>query len=265
MADVMVKKAGADGAAFILSGHAPSTTEESPLMVLTVFANHLPDAICEAAVEAIDRVTRPLTGRATAIRSIRESDLRGVTLQLLLANAADDPRLDNAERVAQAIAAYVAGAPRAGRPQRNELPGPTKARATELIELTQRHLAALQARRKDVSTNSPGSAAEALSELSDVLGSQLVAYIAGLRTTRLIRMWSEGAASPPEGVRDRVRIALFVARMIAEHEPRGTVQAWFMGLNPNLNDRSPATVLRDDPVLESAGAIASAARAFLAS
>jgi hypothetical protein len=46
---------------------------------------------------------------------------------------------------------------------------------------------------------------------------------------------------------------------LEQGEGRTTIQAWFCGMNPELNDQAPALVIRDDP-----GEVLLAARAFLA-
>jgi hypothetical protein len=47
------------------------------------------------------------------------------------------------------------------------------------------------------------------------------------------------------GVQQRLRLALQVALPIAEAAGPEVAQAWFQGLNPRLEDRSPARMLRD--------------------
>ena len=51
--------------------------------------------------------------------------------------------------------------------------------------------------------------------------------------------------------------------MIGERDSHEIAQAWFMGLNPQLNDRSPARLLREGALDEVGPEIIAAARAFV--
>ena len=101
-------------------------------------------------------------------------------------------------------------------------------------------------------------------ELADLLTPRLVAYIGGVRETRAVHQWAEGTREikSPE-VEDRLRFALQVAVLLAEHDSPRVVQAWFQGLNPHLEDRSPARLLREGDLVEVGPAVLGAARAFL--
>ena len=104
----------------------------------------------------------------------------------------------------------------------------------------------------------------AVKELRAVLTPRLVAYIGGVRETRAVHQWAEGTRDVKSGeVEDRLRFALQVALLLNEHDAPRVVQAWFQGLNPHLEDRSPARLLREGD-LEAAGPLVlGAARAFL--
>lgn len=105
-------------------------------------------------------------------------------------------------------------------------------------------------------------ASELTDGLRSILGAPLVAYIGGVRETRAVREWAEGSRRPSAAVVERLRLAYRAARLLERRESRGVVQAWFQGLNPQLQDESPAKVIREgDP--ESMGAtVLSAARNF---
>ncbi len=64
-------------------------------------------------------------------------------------------------------------------------------------------------------------------------------------------------------VEDRLRFALQVALLLSEHDAPRVVQAWFQGLNPHLEARSPARLLRDGDLDEVGPLVLAAARAFL--
>lgn len=122
-------------------------------------------------------------------------------------------------------------------------------------------------------TSSPGLAAyqesvtlefpQLVGQLRALLGAQLVAYLGGVRETRAVRQWAAGEREPSAAVVQRLRLAYQVAGLIAESRNSPAIlQAWFQGANPQLEDRSPARVLREYPVDEVSPQVLSAARAF---
>jgi hypothetical protein len=100
-------------------------------------------------------------------------------------------------------------------------------------------------------------------ELKELLGGRLVAYLAGVSEVRAVNDWAEGTRSPRGQVEDRLRFALRVASFIAHHDGAGVAQAWVQGLNPQLEDRSPARLLREGDLEEVGPQILAAARAFI--
>lgn len=100
-------------------------------------------------------------------------------------------------------------------------------------------------------------------ELVDLLGAKLVAYLAGVSETRAVRQWAEGDREARDPVPARLRLALHVALVIARHDNARVAQAWFQGLNPQLDDRSPARLLREGDLHEVGPLVLSAARAFV--
>ena len=73
-----------------------------------------------------------------------------------------------------------------------------------------------------------------------------------------------GSASPVK--RSAAACALrcrSIALPLAETESPEIAQAWFQGLNPQLNDRSPARMLREGELDEVGPGVIAAARAFL--
>jgi hypothetical protein len=99
-------------------------------------------------------------------------------------------------------------------------------------------------------------------ELSELIGPKLVAYLSGVRETRAVREWEGGARVPRDPIPQRLPLALQVALLIARPDAPGVVQAWFQGLNPQLDDRSPARLLREGELHEVGPEVLSAARAF---
>jgi len=54
-----------------------------------------------------------------------------------------------------------------------------------------------------------------------------------------------------------------VARTLSEHDSPAVVQAWLTGVNPELGDRVPLRLMRENEIDEVASAILSAVRAFI--
>jgi hypothetical protein len=100
-------------------------------------------------------------------------------------------------------------------------------------------------------------------ELRELLGAKLVAYLGRVSETRAVHQWAEGERLPSDEVQQRLRFALRVALPIATADSPAIAQAWFQGLNPQLDDRSPARLLRDGDLEEVGPAIVAAERAFL--
>jgi hypothetical protein len=106
--------------------------------------------------------------------------------------------------------------------------------------------------------------AELVRDLRDILGAKLVAYIGSVKETRAVRQWADGERKPSAEVMTRLRHAYHVAALLAERDSRAVVQAWFQGMNPQLDDVPPARLLREGRVEDAAQAVLAAARAFTA-
>jgi hypothetical protein len=100
-------------------------------------------------------------------------------------------------------------------------------------------------------------------ELTAILGKKLTAYVASVKDTRAIDRWIAGS-EPYKGPEERLRFAYRLAKMIGDHDGPRVVQAWFTGLNPELNDRVPIRLLREEDLETVGPQILGAARAFLA-
>jgi hypothetical protein len=102
-----------------------------------------------------------------------------------------------------------------------------------------------------------------VSELRSRLGAKLVAYIANVSETRAVRAWAEGERTPAPNTDRRLRLAYQVATLIDSSEGDGVAATWFQGMNPQLGDRSPARVLREDRTDEGMGQVLKAAQGFV--
>jgi hypothetical protein len=105
------------------------------------------------------------------------------------------------------------------------------------------------------------SAAEVAGYLRELLGRRLVAYIAGVKDVKTVTRWASGEV---ENVRDeneqRLRTAYEIVQILVRFDSPRVVKAWFIGLNPQLGDTSPAEAIHDGDLKEAM----SAARAFVA-
>ena len=109
------------------------------------------------------------------------------------------------------------------------------------------------------------STAELVSNLRDLLGAKLVAYLGKVKETRAVRQWAEGTreVANPADV-DRLRVAYRAASMITQRDGKQVAQAWFQGLNPLLNDCAPARLLREGDLETVGPQVLTAARQFAA-
>ena len=85
--------------------------------------------------------------------------------------------------------------------------------------------------------------------LVGLFGQVLTAFIAGVNDARIVEAWAGGMPVDPPDRRRNLRAAYEVARMLRASFSEQTVQAWFMGMNPHLDDHSPAEVVKTDPEL----------------
>src|SRR5665213_1617670 len=102
-----------------------------------------------------------------------------------------------------------------------------------------------------------------VAELAAILGKKLTALIAGVKDTRTVEAWMAGREGGRKFDADRIRLTLRIARMLRARDDARVVQAWFMGLNPQLGDRSPARLLREGDLASDGAEVMGAARAFL--
>ncbi|MCV7049567.1 hypothetical protein H7H82_02925 [Mycobacterium heidelbergense] len=106
---------------------------------------------------------------------------------------------------------------------------------------------------------------ELVDALRNLLGPTLVAYLGNVKETRAVRQWAEGTRkiANPNDV-ERLRVAYRAARIISERDSKKVAQSWFQGLNPFLDDRSPARLLREGDFETDGARVIGAARQFAA-
>lgn len=117
----------------------------------------------------------------------------------------------------------------------------------------------LAAHRRATTTDFP----RLVRELVDILGRKLTACIGRVKDVRAVDRWMEGG-EPYMDAEARLRFAFRVAKTLLEHDNQRVVQAWFTGLNPELDDRVPIRLMREEDLEKVGPQILGAARAFVA-
>lgn len=103
-----------------------------------------------------------------------------------------------------------------------------------------------------------GSAYEISVELERVLGHNLVAVIVG-KDPRTVTRWVRKDTTPSTTDERKLRDTYQVYRLLSAVEGDHTIRAWFMGMNPQLDDEAPAEAIAEGNFK----AVMSAARAFV--
>lgn len=96
--------------------------------------------------------------------------------------------------------------------------------------------------------------------LQETLGQKLTAYMAGVADPKRVGHWVKGAQEPRVEAEQRLRAAFQIFHLIQSVDSAHVVRAWFIGMNPQLDDASPAQAIRDGQLKETIAA----ARAFVA-
>jgi hypothetical protein len=94
--------------------------------------------------------------------------------------------------------------------------------------------------------------------LQEQLGQTLLAVIVD-RDIRTVARWVSGDVQPPQASQQRLRDTFQIMTLLVTADAASVARAWFMGMNPQLNEETPAEVLADGRAWE----VLAAARAFL--
>src|SRR3954470_14535205 len=103
---------------------------------------------------------------------------------------------------------------------------------------------------------------EIVKQLIGLIGRKLTAYIGGVRDVRAVDRWMSGSELYGDA-EQRLRFAFQLVRMLSEREDPAVIQSWLTGLNPELGDRVPLRLMRENDLEKVAPEIMGAARAFL--
>ena len=83
--------------------------------------------------------------------------------------------------------------------------------------------------------------------LQELLSRRLTAFIAGVGDGKTVSRWASGEVAEIRDVwmEQRLRTAYEITQLLLTYDASQTVKAWFIGLNPQLGDVSPAEALRE--------------------
>ena len=96
--------------------------------------------------------------------------------------------------------------------------------------------------------------------LVDLLGSRLIARTCGVDVSSVSR-WKSGQTAPTTESETKLRAARQIAALLLGAESDHTVRAWFIGMNPQLDDDAPIDVIRDGGAKE----VLASARSYIVS
>lgn len=96
--------------------------------------------------------------------------------------------------------------------------------------------------------------------LQEAFGQKLVAYMAGVNDPKRVGLWAQGAQNPRDDPERRLRAAFQIFHLLLAEEDAHVVRAWFIGMNPQLDDDSPAEAIRQGRLKDTLAA----AKAFIA-
>jgi hypothetical protein len=99
--------------------------------------------------------------------------------------------------------------------------------------------------------------------LVNLIGAPLTAYLGGVNETRAVRQWMNSERLPHAITQSKLKLALQVAVFLQNEGEEEVIAAWFLGLNPALDDQTPADLIRSAGGTEELSAILAAAREFV--
>jgi hypothetical protein len=77
------------------------------------------------------------------------------------------------------------------------------------------------------------------------IGRKLTAYVGGVRDVRALDRWMNRSELYGDA-KQRLRFAFQLVRMLAKREDPTVIQSWLTGLNPELGDRVPLRLMREN-------------------
>lgn len=96
--------------------------------------------------------------------------------------------------------------------------------------------------------------------LQEALGQKLVAYMADVNDPKGVGRWAQGTQAPRDDAERRLRAAFQIFHLLLAEDTPHVIRAWFIGMNPQLDDDSPAEAIHDGRLKDAL----EAAKAFVA-
>jgi hypothetical protein len=83
--------------------------------------------------------------------------------------------------------------------------------------------------------------------LQEVLSRRLTAFAAGVQEGKTVTRWANGEVTEIRDVEveRRLRTTYEISQLLLLQESPQTVKAWFIGMNPELDDVSPVEAIHD--------------------
>jgi hypothetical protein len=101
---------------------------------------------------------------------------------------------------------------------------------------------------------------EIAQKLQDLLTRQLTAHIIGVKDGKSITRWANGEVCEVRHESERrLRTTYEIVQLLTYFDSPQVARAWFIGLNPQLDDTSPAEAIHEGKLKE----VRAAARAFI--
>ena len=101
-----------------------------------------------------------------------------------------------------------------------------------------------------------------ISDIAAALQTQLGQALLGVivnKTERTLTRWAKAAVRPPHASEQLLRDTFQIVELLTSAESADVARAWFMGMNPQLDDESPAEALSTGRARD----VIAAARAFI--
>lgn len=95
--------------------------------------------------------------------------------------------------------------------------------------------------------------------LSEMYGQKLVARMAGIDDPKRVGKWAQGVQAPRTDAEARLRAVYQITHLLLARDSDHVVRAWFIGMNPQLDDEAPADAIRAGQLKE----VLAAAKAFV--
>lgn len=100
-------------------------------------------------------------------------------------------------------------------------------------------------------------------ELVSMIGRRLTAYVASVKDARALDRWAKDEVEPQPDIEKRLRLSYRVALLLSGVDSPTVVKNWLIGLNPELDDQEPLSLLRDGDIALDGKRVLTAAVAFI--